>query len=245
MSSVLLGGPPGSAPAQSGADQPVLPAPGGAAAGSAGRGGPVTVLAAVGVLLLAMGVGVLIGRSGGSKAAAVPPQVITVSSPSGPGTATTAPAEPSFTDDWPAGTSGYTVQLQTLPQAGTQLSAVEAAKATATAKGAKGVGALKSGDFRSLSAGNYVIYAGVYHSKAAAEKALGGLKSKFPGASVITVSAAGSSSGSPSSGASNGSGAGSNQAHPAPASVLKSLKGAKGKNYEEKSKNLPDVIETG
>jgi hypothetical protein len=27
--------------------------------------------------------------------------------------------------------------------------------------------------------------------------------------------------------------------------VLNSLKGTKGKSYEEKSKNLPDVVETG
>jgi hypothetical protein len=27
--------------------------------------------------------------------------------------------------------------------------------------------------------------------------------------------------------------------------VLNSLKGAKGKNYEQKSNNLPDVVETG
>jgi hypothetical protein len=243
MSSVLLGGPPGSA-AQPQPAQPVPPAAG-TAVGDAGRGGAVTVIAAVGVLLLAMGVGVLIGRSGGSKATALPPQVITVSSPSGPGAATTAPAEASFTDDWPAGTSGYTVALKTLPQASTQLSAVEAAKATATANGAKGVGALKSGDFRSLTAGSYVIYAGVYHSRAEAEKALGGLKRKFPGASVIVVSAGASSPASHASGSSSGSGAGSSQSHPAPSSVVESLKGAKGKSYEEKSKNLPDVIETG
>jgi len=191
-----------------------------------------------------MGVGVLIGRSG-SKASTAPPQVITVSSPSGSGTATTAPAEASFTGDWPAGTSGYTVQLQTLPEAGTQASAVEAAKATATAKGAKGVGALKSADYSSLTAGSYVIYAGVYHKKAEAEKALPGLKKSFPGASVMTVSNDASGSASRTPGASSGSGVGSSPSHPAPGSVVESLKGAKGKNYEEKSKNLPNVIETG
>jgi hypothetical protein len=246
MSSVLLGGPPGGAVSQSQPSRPVPPAPGTPPAGDTGRGGAVTLIAAVGVLLLAMGVGVLIGRSGGSKTTAVPPQVITVSAPSGPGAASTAPVEASFTDDWPAGTSGYTVQLQTLPQAGTQLSAVEAAKTTATANGAKGVGALKSGDFSSLTAGNYVIYAGVYHTKAAAEKELAGLKRKFAGASVIAVSTGSSStSGSHAASSSRGSGAGSSQTHPAPSSVVESLKGAKGKSYEEKSKNLPDVIETG
>jgi hypothetical protein len=38
---------------------------------------------------------------------------------------------------------------------------------------------------------------------------------------------------------------GSSVKHPAPASVLEGLKGAKGKSYEEKSKNLPDVVSTG
>jgi hypothetical protein len=44
---------------------------------------------------------------------------------------------------------------------------------------------------------------------------------------------------------SGSSGVGSSESHPAPPSVLNSLKGTKGKNYEEKSKNLPDVVETG
>ena len=39
--------------------------------------------------------------------------------------------------------------------------------------------------------------------------------------------------------------AGASERRPAPPSVLKALKGAKGKSYEEKSLNLPDVVETG
>ncbi len=76
---------------------------------------------------------------------------------------------------------GYTVQLQTLPQSGTTVSAVEAAKSAASGKGAKGVGALKSEEFSSLTAGSYVIYSGDYHKQAEAEKALAGLKKSFPG----------------------------------------------------------------
>jgi hypothetical protein len=38
---------------------------------------------------------------------------------------------------------------------------------------------------------------------------------------------------------------GSSESKPAPPAVLESLKGAKGKSYEEKSKNLPDVVSTG
>jgi hypothetical protein len=251
MSSVLLGG----VPTGGDADQPTAampavtapPPPGAPGAPGAPppaaapqRGNTVTVLAGVGVLLLAMGVGVLIGRSGGSKAPAAPAQVITVAGGSGSGAA--AATETPLTDDWPAGTSGFTVQLQTLPQTGTKVSAVVAAKAAATAKGAKGVGALKSEDFSSLTSGNYVIYSGIDHTKAEAEKALGGLKKSFPGATVVRVSNGNSTASGGGSG-SGGSGAGSSQGHPA--AVPKNLHKSNGESYEQKSKNLPDVIETG
>jgi hypothetical protein len=190
-----------------------------------------------------MGVGVLIGRSGGPRQAAAPAQVLTV-----PGSATTsAPhGEESFTDDWPSGTKGYTVQLQTLPQSGTTVASIEQAKTAASSKGAAAVGALKSEDFSSLTAGSYVIYSGVYHHRAEAQKALGGLAKKFPGAKVIEVSAGRSGkSGSGGSKSGGGSGSGSNLNNPAPPSVLEGLKHSKGKSYEEKSKNLPNVVSTG
>jgi hypothetical protein len=214
--------------------------------GAPQRNNTLTVIAGVGVLLLAMGVGVLIGRAGSTKQSTAPAQVISVAGPTS--TAASSPSsEATFTSSWPSGTSGYTVQLQTLPQTGTTVSAVEAAKTAATAKGAKAVGALKSEEFTSLTSGNYVIYSGVYHKQAEAQKALAGLKKSFPGATVIKVSNAGgsgSAAGSPSS-SSTSSGVGSSESHPAPATVLKSLKGAKGKSYEEKAKSLPDVVETG
>ena len=249
MSSVLLGAPASAEPAQTQpAGAPPPAAQGKAPTDGAGRSNAVTVIAGVGVLLLAMGVGVLIGRSGSSKPAAAPTaQVISVSSTPAAGAGAATPSASSFTSDWPAGTSGYTVQLQTLPVASTQASTVEAAKSAASAKGAKGVGALKSEEFSSLKAGNYVIYAGVQHKKAEAEKALKGLKKSFPGASVIEVSngGGGSSSGSGSSGSAGGSGAGASESHPAPPSVVENLRTSKGKSYEEKSKNLPNVISTG
>jgi hypothetical protein len=204
------------------------------------------VIAGVGVLLLEMGVGVLIGRSGTVKQSAAPAQVISVGSTPA-ASAGAAPSE-SFSNDWPSGTSGYTVQLQRLPQSGTLVSAVQAAKTAASAKGAKGVGALKSDDFSSLPAGNYVIYAGVDHSKAEAEKALAGLRKSFPGATVVRVASGGASSSSQGTqppGGSSSSVPGSSLSHPASPSVLESLKNSKGKSYEEKSKNLPNVVETG
>jgi len=201
----------------------------------------LTVIAGVGVLLLAMGVGVLIGRSTASKPGMAAPQVITVAGGSAPSSSTGT--EASFTSDWPSGTKGYTVRLQTLPQSGTAVSAVEAAKSAATAKGAKSVGALKSEEFSSLSGSDYVIYSGVYHKRSEAQKALAALKRSFPGASVIEVSNGSSTSSEGSAGSS--SGAGSSLRNPAPPSVLNNLKSAKGKSYAEKSKNLPNVISTG
>jgi len=247
MSSLLRGEPalPGGVPAATPPSPPPSPPgiPGRDGAGQ--RNTTLTVIAGVGVLLLAMGVGVLIGRSGAAKQSTAPPQVITVASaPSSAGAAPVA-SEAGFTSDWPAGKTGYTVQLQTLPQPGTTLSAVESAKSAASAKGAPAVGALKSEEFTSLSAGSYVVYSGVYSKKPEAEKALGSVKQRFPGAKVIDVSNGGSSSSSKEPSSSSQGGAGKSEAHPAPPSVLNKLKGAKGKSYEEKSKSLPDVVETG
>jgi hypothetical protein len=217
------------------------------------RNNALTVIAGVGVLLLAMGIGVLIGRSTSAKPSAVPPQVITVGSAPSSGAATPGGSEAeAFTDDWPAGTNGYAVQLQTLPVAGTQVSAVQSAKSSAEGKGAKEVGALKSEDFSSLPAGDYVVYSGDFKKQAEAQKALSGLKKSFPSASVIHIGGGTGDSGSagkgsaPSSpsGGSGGSGGGSGKPSPESSKVLEELHKSKGKSYEEKSKNLPDVVGT-
>jgi hypothetical protein len=180
MSSLLAASHPAGAFGPAGAPPPSPPVPPSPAKGegSAARQNALLVIAGVGVLLLAMGVGVLIGRSGTGKQGPAAPQVVSVSSTPA---ATPAAAEAAFSSDWPAGTSGYTVQLQALPASSTKVSAVEAAKTAASAKGAKGAGALRSEEFSSLKPGSYVIYSGVYHTKAQAEKALRSLKKSFPG----------------------------------------------------------------
>jgi hypothetical protein len=228
------------------------PSPAGSRGGDGDRSNAVTVIAGVGVLLLALGVGVLIGRSGASKPGASPaPQVITVSAAPAlgatSGDAANAGEASAFSDDWPASKSGYTVQLQTLTQSSTKTSEVETAKSAASAKGATDVGALESEHFSSLTPGDYVIYSGVYGKRAEAQKALAGLKRSFPGANVVKVSGGGASSSpsAPSSGASHSSsGAGSSESHPASPKVLEEEHKSKGKSYEEKSKNLPDVVGT-
>ena len=243
MSDFLRAGPPSSAPTPSAppSSPSISPRPG----DSPTRGNPwLTVIAGVGVLLLAMGVGVLIGRAGSSGGKPAPAQVITVGSAVGGSTAAASGGEESFTSDWPAGTKGFTIQLQSLPE-GTTTVAVAQAKAAATAKGAAAVGALKEADFSSFSGAGYVIYSGVYHTQAEAQKALGASRSKFPGAKVVEVSTA-SSGGSGSKNTNGHSSSGPTDLnHAAPSSVLESLSHAKGKSYSEQSNNLPDVVETG
>jgi hypothetical protein len=260
MSSVLLGGPPLRSEAEPGASASPPARPPDSAIAHPGsderaRGNALAVIAGVGVLLLAMGVGVLIGRSSATNKTPAT-QVITVGSvpaaASAGATGSGEAAKASFTSDWPSGTSGYTVQLQTLPQSGTQVSAVEAAKTAASAKGAKNVGALKSEEFSSLGGTNYVVYSGVYHKRAEAQNALKGLRKSFSAAAVIKVSNGGASSSSseastPSEqgGASHHSGVGYSLSKPAPPTVVKKESTKKGQGYEQESKSLPNVISTG
>lgn len=129
--------------------------------GAGQRGNTVTVIAGVGVLLLAMGVGVLIGRSGNSKPAAAPAPVISVAQP---GASTTGAAS---------------IPTTTTPEA--------------SAKGASP------------------------SSKNGAKKSASG------------------------AGSSKGIGAGGKKTPPA---TPKSGSTGSGKTYEEKSKNLPNVVET-
>jgi hypothetical protein len=240
MSGFLRGEPttPGDA-ADGSMPPPAFPPGVQAAAPGSQRNNTLTMIAGVGVLLLAMGVGVLIGRAGAGKQSAGPAQVITVSAPS-TGSVATPSGEASFTSDWLSGGTGYTVQLQTLPQAGTAVSAVESAKSSASAKGAQAVGALKSEEFSSLTSGSYVIYSGDYHKRAEAQKALRGLSKNFPGAKVIEVSNGGSSSSKPGSSGTSGT---PSSGAPKPATVAPGLKSVKGKTYEEKSKNVPNEVQ--
>jgi hypothetical protein len=229
------------------ATPPAPASPPSATEASAARQNALLVIAGVGVLLLAMGVGVLIGRSGMGKQASVAPQVVSVSSTPA---ATPAATEATFSSDWPSGKSGYTVQLQALAVSSTKVAAVQAAKTAASAKGAKGVGALRSEEFSSLKPGSYVVYSGVYHTKAQAEKALRSLKKSFPAAGVIKVSGsaragAASSASEAAEEAREGNKVGQSLHHPAPPSVVQKLQNSKGRGYEQKSKNLPNVISTG
>ncbi|MDA0184775.1 hypothetical protein OJ997_31020 [Solirubrobacter phytolaccae] len=102
----------------------------------------------------------------------------------------TVAAVTEFTPDWPAGTDGWTVQLQTLPKDGTTPQAIADAKAALTAQGAADVGALDSDEYASLDPSQYVLYSTVSTSKADAQGILDGIKANFPDAKVVEVSAA-------------------------------------------------------
>ena len=226
----------------------------------AARSSPAAVIAGIGVLLLAMGVGVLIGRAGGT-AKTPPAQVISVGSvgsgggvagagastagsaaagssasaaPTGAGSSSAAPTTggaagtgSSVADTW-VGASGYTVELQTAAAAG----AVTAALASARRQGATGVGVLRASAHPGLPAVGYIIYSGDYTSAAVAARALAGLNSKFPSATVIhVVSATGAAAAAPTPPA-------------AAATPPKSGSGSGGQSYEQKSSHLPDQIGT-
>jgi hypothetical protein len=149
------------------------------------RRNTLLVLALIALLLVATGLGVLIGKSG--KGPVYHPVIINSGSGSAGAASTQSSETASFKGDWPSGKSGFTVQLETLPSSSTT-AAVEAAKSAATAKGAANVGALKGEEFSSIGSTEFVIYSGEYGSKADAQKALGALKAKFPAAKVLEVS---------------------------------------------------------
>jgi hypothetical protein len=219
-----------------------------------------TVLWGVGLLLLAMAIGVLVGRAGHSSTP--PPQVITVggaaasgtaagSAPTSGGTAATTPTTPStgastaVTDTW-VGASGYAIQLVALPSASTQSAAVDGAEADARRKGAAAVGVLVSSSHSGLAAGQYIVYSGNYPTSAAATAALGRLKASYPSAMVIHVVSAGGtstpapSSSSPSGGSSSSpSGSGTHPGASTPASPSNG-----GQSYEKKSLALPNQVGT-
>jgi SPOR domain len=229
------------------------------AAPATGGGGrdwtPIIALGGLVVLGLMLAVGVLIGKGGNSGGETTPAPIVNVGSGAG-GTSTTASgghsvdtANTTFKSDWPAGKNGYTVELGSLPKQGTTADQVDAAKADATSKGASDVGALDSDDYASLPSGNYIVYSGVFTSKADASKALKSIKSKFPDAKVVQVSTKASSGGGGSSGGSGGSLTSSqNTQSDAPVtasdSQLQQLNSNSGSNYEKQSQKLPDEIKT-
>jgi hypothetical protein len=126
---------------------------------------------------------VLIGRGGGEHVSATP---ITISGAAA-GAAPSAAAPVTFHSDWPADRDGWTIALQALPKARTDAAAVARAKTAAAGQGAADVGALDSDAYRSLSGGSYVVYSGVFGSRAEATTARARLAKAFGDARVVHV----------------------------------------------------------
>lgn len=236
-------------------DAPPLPAGGGAGAGPvipvAPVGGAFTVQRLGGawgvaaLLLVALGVGVIIGNLGGDDApvAAKPPVVTIAGGATGPATAApvanTAPAA----DEWPD-QDGFTVQLGELPKDGTDQAAADAAKAAATAKGAATPGVLDAGA-HGLTAGQLVLYSGVFETRKEADAALGGLQAAYPDARVIEVKAnatsAPAAAADDSASGDAGAAAGSTPSKPAAVSKdkLKATENLDPESFQKESKKLP------
>ncbi|MFN2628287.1 MAG: hypothetical protein ABR569_06590 [Gaiellaceae bacterium] len=108
------------------------------------------------------------------------PTVNTASLPTPPGapsTRTPTPSSPGAIVQWPAGKSGYTVVLESVPTTGGRALAVDRAR-RARATGLQEVGVLSSSNYSSLHPGYYVVFAGVYGSGSQASSAVAVARSK-------------------------------------------------------------------
>jgi hypothetical protein len=99
-----------------------------------------------------------------SVSTAGPPQV-----PTAPPPATTTAPRPGALIGWPTGRSGFTVVLESLPASSGRSLAQERARAASRA-GLPEVGVLDSSGFSSLHPGYYVVFSGIYSSRAEAER---------------------------------------------------------------------------
>jgi len=102
------------------------------------------------------------------------PSVSTASGPPStpsnpPPTKTTAPA-PGSLRAWPAGRSGYTVVLESIPTSAGRSLALQRARSASRA-GLPQVGIIDSGRYSSLHPGYFVVFSGVYASRGQAEAA--------------------------------------------------------------------------
>jgi hypothetical protein len=110
------------------------------------------------------------------------PTISTGTLPRAPGApstsvATTPAPNPNALAVWPAGKSGYTDVLESLPQDSGRENALARARAAKRA-GLPAVGVLLSSGYSSLHPGYYVVFSGIYSSQSAASNALSGARAK-------------------------------------------------------------------
>jgi len=137
------------------------------------------------------------GNQGGTtfaateNAASLPSGLAGTTTTSLPGPVPAAPARraPNGRTEWPAGQSGWTVVLVSLPRAlGVEKALQRAARAAKA--GLPDAGYLVSDRFPSLHAGYYVVFAGIYGSRAEADAAAHTARAKgFGGAYARPVAA--------------------------------------------------------
>jgi len=158
---------------------------------------------------------------------------------------------------------GYSVQIDSLPATTTQDDA-DSATSDAESSGAKDVGIIVPSDFvvKPDPGGEYVVYSGEFKSKGDATKALSDLKSDFPDAKVIQVTAAGGSAGGntdPTDGAGGETIAKTKYGdvhkiegiqpteadQEEGAQIAQDQANQTGQSYIESQQNLPDVIAVG
>ncbi len=199
-----------------------------------------------GAAALLLGLGMLVGFlfGGGGEDPLPAPQpvaqkapIVNITNTGGGGEA--VPAE--FTEDWPAGENGWTVQLEVLPKDGSDVAAVDTAKSDAESKGAADVGALDSDGYTSLKAGNYVIYSGVFTGKGAkgkAQAALKKLQQDFPDAKVVEVASADAAFGVEGE-------LPEEKVETVDDGALQDLESSTGLEQQKKSAQLPDTLGTG
>jgi hypothetical protein len=160
------------------------------AAGAARRAQTPTIVATN--TPVTVGPGASVGRvpvtSAPSTLPAAPaPTITTGPLPTAPGTGPTgtvaAPRpNPNALTVWPAGKSGYTDVLESLPVAAGREAAVARAR-QAKRKGLANAGVLVSSEYSSLHPGYFVIFSGVYATQADASAALAAAQAKgFPDA---------------------------------------------------------------
>jgi type IV secretory pathway VirB10-like protein len=131
-----------------------------------------------------------------TTAPATPTAPATTAPPAPPAATTTTatpppppppPATPGALVSWPAGKSGYTTVLQSIPTRTGKAAAVAIAKRASNA-GLAQVGYLNSSAFSSLHPGYYVVFSGIYNSFGAAQtNAATATSSGFSGAYVRQI----------------------------------------------------------
>jgi hypothetical protein len=93
------------------------------------------------------------------------------STPTAPPPATTTAPQPGALTAWPAGQSGYTVVLESVPASGNGRALALARARAASKAGLPQVGVLDSSRYSSLHPGYFVVFSGIYDSRGQADQA--------------------------------------------------------------------------